>query len=800
MKLSGIIMLLLCAALALSALTVDPAQAVIVTAKNAEPVVRLAAKELQEKVKFITGKTMPIVEKAPAGKYQFLMGTPQGVTLKPEEAVWEITPKYTRLYGDSTPSKNNRFSLEAILWPSNKSGDLTAVYAFLEEQLGVIYKAPGPLGLSYTPAAVLNLKEGKFNWIPAFSYRYLWPDRNNRVAKRYNDKKKWAEGKGARIVPEEFIPAAKADYEKKMFETWLWLKQQRLGRSVNYAFGHAFTQWWALYGKKHPEYFALVDGKREPKYKNKPDRVKLCVSNPAVWKQIVDNWAANKSRGKFINVCENDSGNYCECKNCRALDMPAPRGKRWDYDLSDRYIYFANNVLKLARKIDPDVAVCHYAYSVYRFPPRREKVDPAVYIGFVPSMFEIETLPQMYEKWYKAGARKIFLRPNDFHVTTTLPMGFEKQLFETFKVGVKYGVIGTSYDSLHGFWDIAGLGDYLIARGNVDPSKDFEHWMKEFCSVYGPAALEVRHYYDYWRKNIWEKKLWPNRAAIAERGRYGNFRRGLMWDIFKYYSEKDFDNTDALLKKGLAKQLNAVQKRHLEQLLLANAHARLTYRAMAAQGKAKARAAVALLKFRRANMNKLNLNWERLSNLEIGFGDATGTKAACLLSDYDDFEETSVSWYFTPDPRNEGEKEKWELTEMHEMRNTWTRIRVDTQWENQKKHAEENFRKLMENYDGFGYYGLNLAVNPKWQGKEVSLMFGAVDESAWVWVNGKFSGKRLYVKDPDWSTPFAIDITDQIDWKKKRQTVVVKVEDKNGAGGIWRGVMLVVREKKEKQR
>ena len=799
MKFSAIIMVFAAMALTLGAVTVDPANAVIVVAKDADGTLQFAAKELQKYVKCITGKTMAITGKAPAGKYQFLMGTPADTKLKPEEAVWEVTSKYTRLYGDSTPVGSSKINLNVILGSRSKSGDLTAVYAFLESQLGMLFKAPGDKGLSYTPAKVLELKEGKYNWVPHLTHRYLWPDRNPKAVKRYDGKgeKNGKADKSFSMVPGEFVPATKQEYMKKMYETWTWLKQQRMGRSEHYSFGHAFTRWWAMYGKTHPEYFALVNGKRQPRYAAQPDRVKICVSNPAVWKQIVENWAKRPNRGRFINVCENDSGNYCECKNCRALDMPAPAGEKWDRDLSDRYIYFANNVLKEARKIDPNVAVCHYAYSVYRYPPRREKVDPAIYIGFVPSLFEIETLPEMYEKWYKAGARKIFLRPNDFHVTTTFPMGFEKQMFETFKVGVKYGVIGTSYDSLHGFWDIAGLGDYLIARGNVDPTKDFEHWMKEYCSIYGAAAPEVRQYYDYWRKNIWEQKLWPNRAAISERGRYGNFRRGLMWDIFKYYSEKDFDTTDGFLENGLKKNLNPVQKRHLEQLLLANKHARLTYHAMSAQGKAKARAAVELLKFRRANKEKLNLNWERLLYLEMSFGDASGIKSAYLLSNYDDFFPTSVAWHFKPDPQNVGEKEKWFALPWKTIQKNWTRIRVDSSWENQKKHPDESFRKMMENYDGFGYYAYNLRIDPKWKGKEVYLIFGAVDESAWVWVNGQYSGKRLYVRDPDWSVPFAIRITDQIDWSKKVQTAVVKVQDKSGQGGIWRGVMLAVSDKKK---
>ena len=781
---------LLCA----GAVKVDPEKAVIVVERNADGEVRFAGLELQKYLRMITGKKIPLVDRAVPGKYPFIFGKPRGVTLKPEEARWEVTKNAARFYGDSTPAGSSGVVLSRILFPSSKCGDMTAVYDFLEKQLGVLFPAPGDENVSFTPAAVLTLREGKASWVPQLTHRYLWPDRNQRGAARY-DAKKAAPSKREAYVPQEFLPPTRAAYEKEMYRTWLWLKQQRMGRSAHYAFGHAFTRWWARFGKSHPEYFALVGGKRQPRYAGQPDRVKLCVSNPAVWKQIVADWAARKDRSRFIDVCENDSGNYCECAECRKLDMPPRPGEKWDRDLSDRYIYFANQVLKEARKIDPDAAVCHYAYSVYRYPPRREKADPAVYIGFVPSFFEIDSLEEMYKGWYKAGARKLFLRPNDFHANTPLPMGFEEQMFKAYKIGVKYGVIGTSYDSLHGFWDISGIGDYLIARGNVDPSKDFEHWMKEYCSMFGEAAPDVRKYYDYFRHEVWEKRLWPNRAAIREKGRYGNFRRGLMWDIHKYYGESDFDNAEQILRAGLKKNLTPQQKKRLERMLLANEHSRVTYRALSASGKNKVRAAVALLKFRRANREKLNINWERLFGLEISFGDCTGVRAAELLGNYDDFQATPLSWYFVPDPKNAGEKEHWEKTSLREMKKSWKQIRTDTQWENQQRHPDAEFRKFMANYDGCGYDGVALRLPAAWKGKEVSLVFGAVDESAWVYVNGKFAGKRLYAQPSDWKTPFAIPITDVIDWNLKQQTVVVRVLDTNGAGGIWRPVMVAVREK-----
>jgi hypothetical protein len=398
----------------------------------------------------------------------------------------------------------------------------------------------------------------------------------------------------------------------------------------------------------------------------------------------------------------------------------------------------------------------------------------------------------MYKGWYKAGARWIYLRPNDFHVNTPLPMGFDKHIFTAFKMGVKYGIKATSYDSLHGFWDISGLSDYLIARGNVDPAKDYEYWLNEYCSAYGAAAADVRAYYDYWRVNIWEKQLWPNRKAISEKGRYGNFRRGLMWDIHKYYKESDFDKTDALLKNGMKKNLTPRQKERLETLLLSNAHSRLTFRALAAQGKSKPRAAAVLLKFRRANKEKLNINWERLMGIELSFGDCTGIRSAGILSEFSDFEQASIAWHFKPDPQNTGEKEKWEKTPFNTYKK-WPKFRVDTQWENQRgANIPEALKNQMKEYNGFGYYARNVRLKPQWKGKRVFLVFGAVDESAWVYVNGKFAGKRIFAKETDWKTPFAIEITDCVKGTGN-QSVFVRVQDTSGAGGMWRPVMVAVK-------
>ena len=163
-----IVLLLLFAAVLLPGkeFTVDPANALIVISPKAGAVARLAARELQHYVKVMTGKTIPIAAKAVPGKYLFTFRKPSNVKLKAEEAVWETTGESTNFYGDSSPA-HPRSSDYSLFLRAARTGDLTAVYDFLEQQLGFIFLAPGELGTSYTPAPLLKLAVKK-NSIQAY--------------------------------------------------------------------------------------------------------------------------------------------------------------------------------------------------------------------------------------------------------------------------------------------------------------------------------------------------------------------------------------------------------------------------------------------------------------------------------------------------------------------------------------------------------------------------------------------------------------------------------------------------------
>lgn len=767
----------------------------IVCPETAGAISKVAAQELAVHLKLLLDPNqVAITASAAEQKYNFYVGTePANSPLQrppvPEEAFYLVSKDGTWFWGeDSLPAtyqKKKTIDQRSLSSRGCRTGTLFAVYDFLDKQLGIRWISPGDEGIVLTQESMPELKEGFYSWNPGqLKQRFL-----RCGMPRWTEYQKTMNNYPAPLVWSE------AELESKASDAFAWLKRHKMGNSFYFGYGHAFTNWWKLYGKEHPEYFAMQsDGVRRPEHA--PDRCKLCVSNPAVTKQIVENWLKGNPRAKVINVCENDSGGYCRCPECLALDVPTP-GEEFDHHLTDRYVWFANSVLREASKHDPEVLVSMYAYSRYSAPPRREKVMDRVIIGFVPSGSP-EEVAQQYEAWRKAGVKQIFYRPNSFHLNTGLPMGFEEQLYEYFQVGMKYGIMGTDYDTLHHYWPATGLADYVVARLHTRPEMTFEQLEDEYCSAWGAAAPQAKAYWRYWRNNVYYKRVIPNMAAIRERGRYGNFRRGLMWDIDKYYLLEDFDKTDAILAQADKSFLTARQLQRLEALQLANQHARLMFLALTAKDGDRLPRGRDLLNFRIKHRDDLQFSWTSLMYRERDFGDVANVMLAWDMRDYQEIEPTPLYWQFKMDPEDKGllETENWPAKSWSAIRKDWPmRLRTDRCWESQMpenvpEEAKAEIKAVLENYDGIAFYATALQIPESWKGKEIFLRFGAVDESAWVYVNGKLAGEHIYKNPDDWILPFEIPITDQIDWQSKRQTVVVRVRDTAGAGGIWKAVHL----------
>jgi hypothetical protein len=135
-------------------------------------------------------------------------------------------------------------------------------------------------------------------------------------------------------------------------------------------------------------------------------------------------------------------------------------------------------------------------------------------------------------------------------------------------------------------------------------------------------------------------------------------------------------------------------------------------------------------------------------------------------------------WLFKLDPKNVGESEKWFVKDLDTK--DWKPIKVALSWEAQGY-----------DYNGNAWYRLKFkAANRK--GKKAYLYFGAVDEKATVYLNGK----KLGESHGEWNKPFEFEITSLLSDKEQEYTLSVKVYDLMAAGGIWKPVSIIYKKDK----
>ena len=137
-------------------------------------------------------------------------------------------------------------------------------------------------------------------------------------------------------------------------------------------------------------------------------------------------------------------------------------------------------------------------------------------------------------------------------------------------------------------------------------------------------------------------------------------------------------------------------------------------------------------------------------------------------------------WAFRTDPGETGHLETvpWFAPGFDDSK--WKRIGVTKTWEEQG----------VPDYDGIAWYRVKFRMPPKKEGQAAELCFGAVDEAAWVWLNGKYIGQHDIGPD-GWKVPFRLDVSEEILWNSEN-SLTVRVEDTELAGGIWKPVTVEV--------
>jgi hypothetical protein len=461
------------------------ANAQIVTPAEPTYLEGFAASELQGYLERISGARMPIVKEGARSElaYSFFVGATQ------RAAKARIKPDERTMGRDGFVLRSVRGGL--IVFGRNDLGTVFGVYELLERYFDVRWFMPGEIG-EYVPHSE-TLRIGRVRLASKPSFRTRWVGTGE-----------WA----LRQRMNAYVRAGDRDVGIR----WKW---------------HFHT--FAIlippdkYYAEHPEYFALVNGKRTVT-ESKTHGNQLCTSNPDVIREVARNLIAVLDREpdiEIITLSPNDGGGFCECDNCRALDEP---GRDWFARYSRRLAIFNNEVARIVRQKHPNVLIKVGAYAMYARPPLDPDYRPESSLFFqLCHLYFCHNHPlgsdgckagETYEPQGEFQPNQEFckildcwreLSPHLFVYEYYSIGGMERAklpwpLVHTIRSDIPYyrdhGVEGFYTQLSNDSWHRLGLNYYVAAKLCWNADLDVDALLEDYFSkFYGPAAVAMKGYF-----------------------------------------------------------------------------------------------------------------------------------------------------------------------------------------------------------------------------------------------------------------------------------------------------------------
>ena len=288
----------------------------IVIPAEATPLEIRSATLLQKNLQLVSGVELPLVRgSAASGNSGIYIGH---------------TFRGDKVHPGKLPAEGYLFDSrgrDVFIMGGSGKGLIYGVYTFLE-------KYAGCRKVSNIPAVVRELPQIKVTGLPV-------------------------EGKPQFEYRENYYPASmEAEYLE-------WNKLQRFDDLWG-LWGHSYNKLVPAktYFTTHPEYYALVNGKRQPS--------QLCLGNTDVFNIVVAELKkriADNPDAIYWSVSQNDDNGYCQCEKCKPIDneQGSPSGS---------LIRFVNKVAA----VFPDKKITTLAYSYTHKAPATLKPASNVYI------------------------------------------------------------------------------------------------------------------------------------------------------------------------------------------------------------------------------------------------------------------------------------------------------------------------------------------------------------------------------------------------------------------------------------
>ncbi len=273
-----------------------------------------------------------------------------------------------------------------------------------------------------------------------------------------------------------------------------WCQRNRAVKGFDLNSGHSYGSIIAANREvfdQHPEYYALIDGKRE--YRG--GDTKFCISNRELRQLVVAHGVRtfrNRPELDSVSMDPSDGGGWCQCDACRAMGS-----------VSDRVVTLANEVARGCNALGLGTKyVGIYAYNEHSTPPA-VRVDahviPSATTAFIRGGY---TFDQILAGWQAQGATMgVYDYLSVVAWDWNLPRGGRgarpsrsaQFLPDIHRKGVRF------YDAESGdCWGPCGLGYYVTSRilWDIDEAQQVDALVEDFLEkAFGTAKQPMRAFY-----------------------------------------------------------------------------------------------------------------------------------------------------------------------------------------------------------------------------------------------------------------------------------------------------------------
>jgi len=451
----------------------------IVISQNASPSEKYAANELKHFLRSISGADIPIVtDKEEIDEKEILIGDSLHL-----ENLKDIDVDFRALGDEGFIIKT--LGKYLIIVGGRLRGTMYGVYTFLEKYLGCRWFTSK---MSMIPRMdKLVIGEIDDVQVPVLEYREPF----------YTD-------------------AFDADWavRNKVNGNFAKIDKNRGGRVKYYPFVHSFDKLIPreLY-ETHPEYFPLIDGKRVDGYAQR------CLSNPDVIKlaiKRVKEWIKQHPDVKIISVSQNDTGKWCQCPDCRALDES-------EGTPAASIINFVDKVAEAIEKEYPDKYIDTLAYQYSRKPPKtlRPRENVIIRLCTIECCFShpLETCDSKENQEFKKDIVGWSRLTDNLYVWDyvtnfahyLMPFPNLYSLKPNIKFFIKHNVKGIFEEGNYspgGHGEFAELRAYILAKLLWNPDTDVDILIDEFLEYYySKAAKPIREYIDMIYSIVMKKNI-----------------------------------------------------------------------------------------------------------------------------------------------------------------------------------------------------------------------------------------------------------------------------------------------------